>query len=311
MTTRSTTMTIALLVTLTVAALAQPTAPLLGPTRAGYARPDLLTSVRTLEGELDAPDLLVIDARSPAAYRLDHIPGAVNLSPHALDRTVTLPTGTTVPSIVMPPAEVTAILRGIGMNDSSRVVIYADRFAPAETRLFWVLDYYGKRRVSLLDGGFDRWREDGAPVVSGAPDADPATAAPARGDFLAVPDPSKIADFSYVEHHLGSATVDLCDALPESSFEQGAIPGSMSLPAESTFGRLGTLAEHASLLAGALRERHLAPDHEVVFYCATGYLSSMDYFVARLLGYDRVRLYDGSLVDWRAHGGPLPPAGAR
>jgi len=267
-----------------------------------FAHSEYLTSVSALKSEINSPAILILDTRSAQAYGFDHIPGAVNLSPHTLDRTVTLASGATVPSMVKPAAEVTAILQAIGMNTATKVVIYADRFEPSATRLFWVLDYYGKHDISLLDGGLAQWERDGASL------SDSASAPRPRGDFVATPDPQKIADYAYVERHLGSESTEICDALPSDSFAQGAIPGSVSLPA-STFGNQGTLAARAAWLAEAMREHRLTPGHEVIFYCATGYLSSMDYFVARLLGYHRVRLYDGSLVDWTAHGGRLAPDG--
>ncbi len=271
------------------------------PLRA-FAESGYLTSVASLRSDLDSPGLLVLDARSPEEYALGHIPGAVNLSPHSLDRTVTLASGASVPSMVKPASEVTAIFQAIGMDAASKVVVYADRFEPSATRLFWVLDYYGKRRISLLDGGLAAWERDGGPLSDAAPSPG------SQGDFVAAPDPDKIADYGYVQRHLGSESTEVCDALSGDSFAQGAIPGSVSLPAAG-FSDEGTLAARTAWLAETMREHHLAPDREVIFYCATGYLSSMDYFIARLLAYQRVRLYDGSLADWRARGGRLVPDG--
>ena len=45
-------------------------------------------------------------------------------------------------------------------------------------------------------------------------------------------------------------------------------------------------------LAGA------TPDKEVVTYCQTGQRGSHTYFVLRLLGYPKVRMYDGSWQEW-------------
>ena len=56
-------------------------------------------------------------------------------------------------------------------------------------------------------------------------------------------------------------------------------------------------------------KRHDFKDGEVIFYCGAGYAASVNYFVARALGYTNVRLYDGSKSDWTARGEQLLPSG--
>jgi len=42
----------------------------------------------------------------------------------------------------------------------------------------------------------------------------------------------------------------------------------------------------------------VTPDKEVITYCQTGVRSAHTLFVLRLLGYNRVRNYDGSWAEW-------------
>ena len=49
----------------------------------------------------------------------------------------------------------------------------------------------------------------------------------------------------------------------------------------------------------------LTPDLDLVFYCGTGWRSSLACCVALWLGYPRVRNYDGGVYDWVSRGLPL------
>jgi thiosulfate/3-mercaptopyruvate sulfurtransferase len=129
---------------------------------------------------------------------------------------------------------------------------------------------------------------------------------------VADPDPSKHADFDYVSQHLGSKATAVCDALSAESYAEAAIPGAVNLPATETVagGADSTLLKSAAELRAMLAELEIGPEQEIVFYCGAGYMAAQDYFVARALGFEHVRLYDGSLRDWRARSGALSPGGA-
>jgi thiosulfate/3-mercaptopyruvate sulfurtransferase len=83
----------------------------------------------------------------------------------------------------------------------------------------------------------------------------------------------------------------------------GHIPGAKSLPApwiwnENTDGTftykdIETLRTMAAGVAGESKEQ------EIVVYCgAGGYASSWWYVFARVLGYQKVKIYDGSAQEW-------------
>ena len=53
-------------------------------------------------------------------------------------------------------------------------------------------------------------------------------------------------------------------------------------------------AELAALYAGA----GVTPDREIITYCGRGYAASCGLLALKILGYERVRLYDGSWTEW-------------
>ncbi len=263
----------------------------------------LLVSVEELQERLDDSGTLVLDARDYGDYASGSIPGAVSLPTNDLNRTVVLDDGTEIPRIVQEADEIVYALQDAGINTDSRIVIYDQGGSTLAPRLFWILDYYGHTDLAILDGGFSAWQASGLEVSAEIADIP-------RGDFIPVANPEKHADFEYVTESLGSDSTMVCNALSESSFAEAAIPGSTNLPQANLFATDGVpYLKQAEVLETLLNDIGFDRSKEIVFYCGAGYAASVDYFVAQLIGLPRVRMYDGSLQDWRAREGELLPSG--
>jgi thiosulfate/3-mercaptopyruvate sulfurtransferase len=86
----------------------------------------------------------------------------------------------------------------------------------------------------------------------------------------------------------------------EGALRGGHIPGAANVPwARAVNPDDGTFKSAADLKAIYEGEAHLSPDDDVVVYCRIGERSSHTWFVlTHLLGYPRVRNYDGSWTEW-------------
>ena len=267
------------------------------------AHEDLLVSAEDLR-ELEAgEDVLLLDARDTEDYEQGAIPGAVSLPTEALNRTVVLEDGTEIPRIVQEADEIVEPLRSVGVSPDLPVVVYDNGAETSATRLFWVLDYYGHERVAVLDGGIAAWEATGGDLSTDVEEVEP-------GDFTPEPVPDRHADFDYVQEAMFSDTVMACNALSPDSYQDGSIEGSTNLHATTLFadGEVPHFRAHEAL-EGMLADTGYEDGQEFLSFCGTGYMASINYFAARLLGIDDVRMCDGSLVDWDARNGALPPSG--
>jgi thiosulfate/3-mercaptopyruvate sulfurtransferase len=257
-----------------------------------------------LAERLSAPELRIIDTRSPSEYQQGHIPGAVNLPASETD---SLPANAT--GFPMPVALAEELFRNAGINQSSQIVVYDSQGHRFAARIFYVLEFFGHTRVAVLNGGFPKWHKEGKATSSEHPAVPP-------GDFKPEVKSGVTATADWVKQNLGNPGVKLVDARsPEEYAGSGApgarsghIPGAVNLEWKQCLGAgdgptILDVPELQRLFAGAGVE----PSQEVVAYCQAGTRASMTYLALRLLGFPRVRLYDGSWAEWSADSG-LPVA---
>ena len=268
-------------------------------TLTGYAKADLLVSSQQVAGQLSAATVRLIDVRSPAYYAAGHLSGAVNLPLAVMtqDREG-------IPGMLAPVATIEHELGKRGIGRQTWVVIY-DAFGGVQaTRLFWVLDYLGHPRMSILQGGYEAWQREGRPVTR-----EPMQPQVTR--YHAHRDETKLANFRWVQAHLQTPAVVLLDARSPAEFSghvpgrqvtrPGHIPGAINVDWVQNLTAPPRRFKPRDALWQLYHDVGVTPDKEIVVYCRTGVRASHAYFVLRLLGYAHVRVYDGSFVEWSAH----------
>jgi thiosulfate/3-mercaptopyruvate sulfurtransferase len=167
-------------------------------------------------------------------------------------------------------------------------------------RAFFTLDVFGHRRVAVLDGGLQAWRDANQPVETGA--ARPAAA----GRFGPTLDAARLADATFIREQMPGKGIALVDVRPDDEFfgrntmggalAAGHIPGARQLTWNSLLAADGKFLPREELRT-RLQAAGITAGRPVVAYCMVGMRASVVYFVARYLGHD-ARLYDGSIVDW-------------
>jgi thiosulfate/3-mercaptopyruvate sulfurtransferase len=252
----------------------------------------LLVETDELAKSLTDANLRILDARTPAEYAQGHIPGAINLPAPATESLEANKHGFPVE-----PERAEQLFRAAGINRSSRVVIYDNQGHRFAARVFYVLEFFGHSHVRVLNGGIAKWVGEGRPLTLNAPSV-------AAGDFQPEAHASVIATAVWVKQHLGDPNVQIVDARPAREFQGpygGHIPGAVNVEWTRVLaaGASPTLLDRAAL--GTLfSQAQVRRDREVVCYCQMGMCAADIYFALRLLGYPRVRLYDGSWAEWSA-----------
>jgi thiosulfate/3-mercaptopyruvate sulfurtransferase len=259
--------------------------------------PSLLVETSELAQRLTEPHLRIIDARPPNEYQAGHIPGAVNLPAPATDSLEANAGG-----FPIAPERAQELLRMAGINRSSQVIIYDSQGHRFAARVFYVLEFFGHPRVAVLNGGFPKWQKEGRPAATNQPQLAP-------GDFQPDAKSGLTATADWIKRHLNDPSVTLVDARSPEEYAGGAlqgarsghIPGAINLEWTRLLegGDVNVLKQLPELQQ-LFTVGQVKPQQEVVAYCQSGMRASLAYFALRLLGYPRVRLYDGSWAEWSA-----------
>lgn len=186
-----------------------------------------------------------------------------------------------------------------GLDACKTVVLYSIGTMMWATRFWWMLRSLGVE-ARVLDGGFDKWKEEGRPVETGEPRSYPATT------FRSTPRAGFFVDKNVVKAGIGDPATVIVNALgpqfhrgrePSRYGRPGRVPGSVNVPAATLANPDKTLttladAEARFTAAGVTRDKN------VILYCGGGISATIDLFLLTQLGYDKLTLYDASMGEW-------------
>jgi len=276
-----------------------------------HRRDEFLVTADALAARLGAPDLRVFDCTvylrpDPPRYRVEsgrdtyregHVPGA-----GFLDLTADLSDAGQRLAFTLPDdAALERAFRRHGIDDESRIVLYAKGHMMWATRVWWMLHAAGHAHVAVLDGGWSAWVANGHPTEQGEPAPYPAGTMTVRSKR------EHWASRDEVASAIGKGGVCTINALSPGVYagtsamsygRKGHIPGSLNVHYEQILDgdrfRSDAEIEAAFAAAGA------APRQRVIAYCGGGISATIDAFALKLIGASDVAVYDGSMSEWAA-----------
>ncbi len=270
-----------------------------------YHNPQALVTTAWLAEHLQDPDLRVLDVDEDTdAYRRGHIPGSVGV--HWRDDLQAR-----VARDIVSPEDFAALMDRLGITTGTRVVLYGGNKNWFAAYAYWYFKYYGHDAVQLLDGGRRKWELEGRPLVTDQPVVPAGSGYPVPTpreeirayrdqiltDFLGRPE-AGLVDVRSPEEYSGAKLAP--DNLPSEGAQRGGhIPGARNIPWSRAVDPEQETFLDADRLTEIYASEGITPDREIVAYCRIGERSAHTWFVlSQLLGYPRVRNYDGSWTEW-------------
>jgi thiosulfate/3-mercaptopyruvate sulfurtransferase len=265
-----------------------------------------LTETDELAAELDAPDIVIIDASwhmpgegkdARADYLAEHIPGAI-----FFDIDEIADTKNALPHMLPPPEKFSSRMRSMGIGDGSRIVVYDQQGIYSAARVWWTFRVMGVEDVTVLNGGLPKWKREGLPLESGE------ARLRSTRHFTSRRNADLVRDVSDMKWILKDHSAEIVDARsadrfagrvpePRAGLRSGHIPGAHNLP----YGRLlkedGTLKSPAELEA-LFHEAGVDLSKPVVTSCGSGITASVLALALAVIGHRRTAVYDGSWSEW-------------
>ena len=270
---------------------------------AEYAHPEVLVDTAWVAEHLNDPKVRIVESNEDILlYDQGHIPGAIKI-----DWVADL--NDQVVRDYLDREHFEKLLSSKGISNDTTVVFYGDKNNWWATYALWVFKLYGHKDARIMNGGRAKWIAEGHDLTKDMPSYAPASyKAPARDD-------STIRAFrDQVREHIKKSGVALVDVrspqeysgerthMPEypqeGTLRGGHIPTAASIPWAQAVKEDSTFKSRADLetLYGG---KGITPDKDVIAYCRIGERSSHTWFVLTyLLGYPKVRNYDGSWTEW-------------
>jgi thiosulfate/3-mercaptopyruvate sulfurtransferase len=266
-----------------------------------YAK-DVLVSTEWLTEHLGDEGLVVAEVdETPELYDEGHIPGAVKLHwredlEDPIERDL------------VDRERFQELMGSLGIGNDTMVVLYGDRNNWFAAYAYWYLKIYGHEDVRILDGGRQKWIDEGRELTADVPSrAATSYVASERDDSIRAyrdqvlgwldDDGRALVDVRSPQEYAG-------ELIAPPGYEQegaqraGHIPTAASIPWASAVNDDGTFKQ-ADELRALYGGKGVGPEQEVTAYCRIGERSAHTWFVLKeLLGYERVRNYDGSWTEW-------------
>lgn len=270
-----------------------------------YANPEVLVSTQWVVDNLNNPDIRLVEVDEDILlYEVGHAPGAVKID---WQNDLWDP----IEREFIKPDEFAALMGRLGITPETTVILYGDKSNWWAAYAYWFFQYNGHTNAKLINGGRQKWIEEGRPLTTDAPEVQAVTYPVGQRDesirayreqVRAHIEKVKAGEGALVDVRSPDEFSGKVTHMPtypqEGVLRGGHIPGAQSIPWAKTVNEDGTF-KSADELKALYEPLGVTPDKEVIAYCRIAERSSHSWFVlTKLLGYPRVSNYDGSWTEW-------------
>ncbi|MAS36811.1 MAG: sulfurtransferase [Anaerolineaceae bacterium] len=270
----------------------------------GYVHPEMLVSTDWVAEHRTDPDVRIVESNEdPLLYPSGHIPGAVQV-----DWTTDLNDPLRRDYLHREGFE--SLMSRIGVTPDTTVVFYGDKNNWWACYAFWVFQLFGHKNARVMDGGRLKWEKEGRDMTREVPQYEPTRyTAPERNDhgvrafrdevLSHIKSDKPLVDVRSPQEFSGEL-LHMPNYPQEGALRGGHIPGAKNVPwSQAVNTEDGTFKSAEELRQIYEHNQGLSPEDDVIAYCRIGERSSHTWFVLTyLLGYPKVRNYDGSWTEW-------------
>lgn len=264
-----------------------------------------LISVEELSAILQQPELMLLDASMqnplPGTKNVvgqEAIPGSLRFD---LEQVFSDPDAA-FPHTRLSSEMFESHARALGVRSDSSIVVYDNMGIYSAPRAWWMLRAMGHNNVRVLNGGLPAWKKAGLDTAEHCTKQD-------DGDFVASPVAELFIDAPELAQSLGESRLQIVDARssarfygkepePRAGVRSGHIPGAQCLHYREL--TQGGLLQSDKVLEQLFAERNIEKDATVVFSCGSGITACIQALAAFQLGYQHIRVFDGSWAQWGA-----------
>ena len=209
-------------------------------------------------------------------------------------------TATNLPNMLPSSEQFQENCRKLGINSSSKIVIYDSLGVYFSPRVWWMFKTFSHKQVAVLDGGLPNWVSRGfATEMKVEKEFD-------IGNICASFSPESVKTFNFINENIVKKECILIDARPADRFngiapeprqglQSGHIKNSINIPFETVLenGIFKTKSELKSIF-----DELKIDQRPLVFSCGSGVTACIVLLAAELVLENKKSVYDGSWTEW-------------
>ncbi len=218
------------------------------------------------------------------------------------------PNETSLPHMFPSKEIFTYHMQNFGLNDNHRVVIYDNSPLFSSARCWFLLRYFGKKKIHIFEGGIQEWKRNGGKTKSFVTNNKFK-----KGNFIAQKINSDLLiKIDEIKNISESRSKNILDARsferfsgqgkePRPGLKSGHIPNSLNLPATSLISSKGFLIKNNDF-TNLLFKMNIDNNEKLVATCGSGVSACVIALVFYCCGNENISIYDGSWTEWSSKG---------
>ena len=251
----------------------------------------MLVSIDWLKDNLSDPNIVILDTRLKTMFLYGHISKSQSLT---IEQVIQFDQYGA--NLVVDEKKIIDLFSSLGINNSKTIVIIGDSMDPSAARITWTFLYFGHEKTCLLDANIMDLQRNGFELTKRLFIPEPTTFTPKINSKI------RIAS-DYLKENLTNFVI--LDARTPQEFMGGHLPNSKLIPFTEGIAYDGKLFQNKNFLQNLFSQNQISKDSEIVCYCMHGHRASSLFLQLMIAGYQNIKLYDGSFVDWYGRRLPL------
>lgn len=262
-----------------------------------------IVSVKWLHKNLNDPDLIILDASQTKTINntTSKFQGLQIKNARFFDiKNSFSKNDTDLPNMLQDPTDFEQACRKLGINKSSKIVVYDNLGIYTSPRVWWLFKTMGHTNIAILNGGLPAWNQEGFEL-------EPITKSTYKlGDFEAIFHPALVKDIEAIKTNLTTKINLVIDARSEGRFngtapdprpdlKSGHIPNSINLPYTAVLEN-GKFKQKETL--NTIFSNLQIDDNPLIFTCGSGITACILMLASELVSNNPKAVYDGSWTEW-------------
>jgi len=195
------------------------------------------------------------------------------------------------------------MLQRFGISNHDHIIVYDHSYLYSASRLWFSLKYFGHEKVSILNGGFEKWLKEKKPVTQRINKIE-------QTDIYKTSENKDwIKNKEQINENIKNNSFILVDARSRKRFEgkaveprhglrKGCIPGSKNIPFQNCIDVKSNTFKTKSELINIFKENKVDYYKPTVFMCGSGVTACVLGLAYFLISDKNALIYDGSFAEW-------------